>query len=1004
MPVGEVVSPAAPDPDGGVATGAGVTGTVYPLITAVAPGGPVRTASPEAAAGRRTEIVLERLADGLPVLADRLERELRDGGCALVVRNTVARVLDTARVLRERFGDGAVTVAHSRFVAADRARNDAELRERFGPDSETRPAGPHVVVASQVVEQSLDVDFDLLVTDLAPVDLALQRMGRLHRHPRPRPTPLRRARCLVTGVDWRTDPPRLARGSIAVYRAHHLLRALAVLGPHLDGAPLVLPKHISPLVQEAYGKTPVGPESWAPVLDKAASAERDAVAEQRERAEPFRLGPVRPAGRPIVGWLYGAVGDTDESRTGRAQVRDTRENLEVLLVQRCRDGRLRTLSWLEGGRGGLSLPEHMPPPRWAAEAVAASALTLPAQFCNSRTIDRTLDELERFHVPAWQSTTECPWLAGELILVLDEECQTRLAGFDVRYSRADGLLVGPFESPPTQEVESMRRSFDLITRPWLTALRTDGEFTELSLTEVFARAGEIRRLVGDLPTQELALLRLLLAILHDAVDGPVDQEDWERLWQAKDPFGGVPEYLERHRERFDLLHPEQPFFQVAGLHTAKHEVSPLNRIVADVPSGEAFFSMRRPGADRLGLAEAARWVVHAHAFDVSGIKSGMVDDSRVKSGKVYPQGVGWTGNLGGVFAEGDTLRDTLLLNLIPYEVDILRPGRGALDRPIWRRQQPGPGAVDLDEEPETARPTGPRDLYTWQSRRMLLHTEGEEVTGVVLGYGDPLTAHNRWDLEPMTGWRRSPAQERKHGLKAVHMPLQHDPSRAAWWGLEAVLPHLATGADSGRDVPERRTSGVVRWLAMLANEGELPAHTLLRTRAIGAVYGTQQSVVDEVVDDEIPLPVILLHEEYPQYGTLALDAVRESEQGVRALGQLAGNLARAAGSDPAAPSTAARDRGYGALDGPYRRWLAGLAAVPSPERARDEWRRTARRILTDLGRELLDTAGDSAETGRLVEHQKTKRWVDAARAELWFLRDLNGTLPRPGSRFATDPA
>ncbi len=121
-------------------------------------------------------------------------------------------------MLRKRFGDDVVTVTHSRFLAADRAAKDAELQERFGPRGHGRP-DRHIVVASQVVEQSLDIDFDLLVTDLAPVDLMLQRMGRLHRHPRKRPKRLTRARCLVTGVDWQATPPRPVKGSRAVYQA-----------------------------------------------------------------------------------------------------------------------------------------------------------------------------------------------------------------------------------------------------------------------------------------------------------------------------------------------------------------------------------------------------------------------------------------------------------------------------------------------------------------------------------------------------------------------------------------------------------------------------------------------------------------------------------------------------------------------------------------------------------------------------------------------------------------
>ncbi len=981
----------------------------YPLITAVAPGDITLTARPEPASGRRTEVALERLGDELPLLAQRLEAELRDGGCALVVRNTVDRVLEAAEHLRAHFGAEAVTVAHSRFIAADRARNDTELRERFGPGGD-RPAGPHIVVASQVVEQSLDIDFDLLVTDLAPVDLVLQRMGRLHRHPRTRPPRLARARCLLTGVeDWNADQPVPVRGSLAVYQGPHtLLRALAVLGPHLDGVPLVLPDHISPLVQAAYGERPVGPAHWAPVLAEARRQYLTRLAEKRERADVFRLGPVRRAGRPLFGWLDGNAGDADDSRGGRAQVRDSEESLEVLVVQRRADGRLTTVSWLDGGRGGLDLPEHAPPPYRAAEIVAACALTLPRALTHPGVIDRTIAELERFVVPAWQ-VKECPWLAGELLLVLDEDCQAHLSGWEVRYSADDGLRVGPVgarsasRAKGLEAVASTVPSFDLISRPWLPVQYEDGSTGELSLQDVFARAGEVRRLVGDLPTQELALLRLLLAILYDAFDeadgrsggAPAQLEDWEALRDAPDSFEVVAGYLDRYRDRFDLLHPERPFFQVAGLHTQKHEVASLNRIVADVPNGEAFFSMRRPGVDRLGLAEAARWLVHTHAYDSSGIKSGMEGDARVKGGKVYPQGVGWVGGLGGVFAEGASLRETLLLNLIPTAEDILTSEPKA-DLPVWRRETPpGPGVVEGD--PSLPRPAGPRDLYTWQSRRLLLHTEGPDATGVVLGYGDPLAPANRQKAEPMTGWRRSPAQEKKLGRPLIYLPRQHDPARAAWRGLASLLyAQRQDGDTTGRGTDQSRPPGVVRWLALLSTEGVLPKGSLIRTRLVGAVYGTQQSVVDEVVDDSIALPVVLLHQDRRLHGAVAVDAVADAERAVSALGHLAGNLARASGSEAGPATAAARDQGFGALDGPYRRWLVDLEEDTDLERARAVWRSTVRHIVLGLGRELLDSAGRGAAEGRVIELPGVgKRWIDSSRADLWFRTRINKVLPKP---------
>ncbi|MET9396870.1 type I-E CRISPR-associated protein Cse1/CasA [Kitasatospora sp. NPDC002965] len=974
--------------------------TGYPLLTAVSPGHPPLIRTPTADGARRTAVRLERLDDDLTVLTDRLALELSDGGCALVVRNTVDRVVETAERLRERFGDEAVTVAHSRFVDLDRARKDASLLARFGPDGD-RPAGPHLVVASQVAEQSLDVDFDLLVTDLCPVDLMLQRMGRLHRHRRGegqdrRPVRLRTARCLVTGVDWAAQPqPRPVKGSTAVYGRHHLLRSAAVLLPHLEGAaPLTLPDDIGPAVQRAYGVGPVGPPDWAGAMAEAAEEQRLADARQTARAEVFRLDGVRRPGRSLVGWLDAGVGDADDQRPGRAQVRDGEESLEVMVAMRRADGRLTTLPWLDRGRGDLPLPTETVPTWQAAQALSASSLRLPYHFSKPWVIDRAIRELEGLYVPAWQ-VKECPQLDGELVLLLDEQGRTQLAGYDVEYNANDGLAVHPAGARDVRLVRSVP-SFDLVSRPWLPVQRLDGTTAELSLREVFAEAAGMRRLVGDVPTQEFALMRLLLAILHDAVDGPVELEDWEDLWNDPGAFAAVGPYLDRHRERFDLLHPGEPFFQVAGLRTEKDEVASLNRLVADVPNGEPFFTMRLPSAERLSFAEAARWLVHAHAFDTSGIKSAAVGDGRGRNGKVYPLGTGWAGGLGGVLAEGNDLRTTLLLNLVAADTPgaRFRPD----DRPSWRRgpygPEPDPGAAD-----PSVRPSGPRDLYTWQSRRIRLHHDGSSVLGVVLSYGDPLPGHDLRFGEPLSGWRRSRPQEKKLGRSPVYLPRQHRPERAAWRGLPALLQ-----ARSHRDEvqngepPDALRPLVLDWVARLATERVLTRDLLIRARTVGAVYGTQQSVVDELVDDGVALAVILLHEEDPRYGQRAVSAVEAAERAVQALGNLAADLAEAAGSEGDAPRTAAAERGYAALDGPFRLWLRDLGGHTDPALALDAWHRRAREHIAALGADLVDTAPWAAREGRVVAGRGGGRvWLNDALAHRRFGFALARALPSPGA-------
>lgn len=532
-------------------------------------------------------------------------------------------------------------------------------------------------------------------------------------------------------------------------------------------------------------------------------------------------------------------------------------------------------------------------------------------------------------------------------------------------------------------------SFDLTDRPWIRVLRIDdGAEEELSLRQVFAQADRLRRVLGDLATQEFALIRLLLAVAHDALDGPADIDDWAELWTDPDCFAPVQAYVDEHRERFDLLHPATPFLQTAGLRTAKEEVFSLNRLVADVPAGAPFFSARMPDVGRLSFAEAARWVVHVHAYDTSGIKTGMTGDDRVKGGKVYPLGTGWAGGLGGVFVEGATLRETLLLNLVAADTDQLVID--ADDRPAWRREPCGPGSAGRSA-------TGPRDLYTWQSRRVRLHHDTEGVHGVVLGYGDPLATRNTHRREPMTPWRRSPAQEKKLGQTPVYLPLEHDPARTAWRGIAALLTDRLEET-GGSEAPARLRPRILEWVARLVTERHLDRGFLVRTRVVGVSYGTQQSVVDEVVDDRLIMPLVLLHGQDPAYAGQAIAAAEDADRAVRALGDLAADLARATGAEQDGPKSTARAEAFDALDHPYRGWLSAIGEAPDPFEHRHAWQVQVREIVGRLGDRLITAAGDAAWEGRMHTDAKGgTHWLNAGLADVWFRGRLARSLGDPGS-------
>lgn len=538
-------------------------------------------------------------------------------------------------------------------------------------------------------------------------------------------------------------------------------------------------------------------------------------------------------------------------------------------------------------------------------------------------------------------------------------------------------------------------SYDLRSEPWIPVRRLNGSQDVVSLRQALADAHVLTAVTGELPTIGVALLRLLLAVLHRSLPASDPSlgamEQWGNLWRADVlPLDDVEEYLEHVGDRMDLLSPLHPFLQVADLHTAKNEMSPLIKLVADFPDGHAFFTNRSPrDLAAMSFAEAARWLVHCQAYDPSGIKSGAVGDPRVKGGKGYPIGTGWAGRVGVVIVEGGTLRETLLLNLPLHN----REGApwGDDDPAVWELPPLGPAEEVSGGRP----PRGPVDLLTWPSRRLRLSHNGERVTGVLVCNGDRLPSHTG-SIEPMTAWRRSPTQEKAvKSPTPVYMPLAHRADRSLWRGLAALLPQEA--APSPADGASRLPPLTLVWLRRLADMGLGPQPDQpLRTRAVGLTYGSNDSVVSELVDDAVVVHAVLLGESGAALRGAALEAVASAEASALAVANLAGNLVQAAcgSTDPVEPyRERAREDYYFSLDADFRTWLAGLVPASDPAVALRHWQRVAWRRAREQERHLLEESGPTAWVGRTTTDPRGSRHVDAALASLWFRHALARALP-----------
>lgn len=151
-------------------------------------------------------------------LVVQVREAMAKGAKVLVVLNTVSRANALLRSLEPHLDhgwlfscQGVICPHHGRFAPQDRVVLDAAVSGRFGKNS---APGPVLLIGTQTLEQSLDLDADLLITDLAPADVLLQRVGRLHRHERPRPSGFEEARCLVLVPEGELSQALDARGQV----------------------------------------------------------------------------------------------------------------------------------------------------------------------------------------------------------------------------------------------------------------------------------------------------------------------------------------------------------------------------------------------------------------------------------------------------------------------------------------------------------------------------------------------------------------------------------------------------------------------------------------------------------------------------------------------------------------------------------------------------------------------------------------------------------------------
>ena len=376
--------------------------------------------------------------------------------------------------------------------------------------------------------------------------------------------------------------------------------------------------------------------------------------------------------------------------------------------------------------------------------------------------------------------------------------------------------------------------FNLIDEPWISVIVNEkGQTEEVSLRSLFKNAHIYKRIAGDTETQDFAVLRVLLAILHtvfsrfNASGKPYgffelderykptsiieDDEDldeyidalyqtWKALWNTGCFPAIVDAYLEKWYDRFYLLDEKYPFFQVIEADLATENINKkapsavfgknINRLISESGNKVALFSPRTAeDKSLLSKSECARWLLTFQGY------TGLSDKVMFGNDK-YKASKGWLFDIGGIYIEGNNLFETLMLNLVLHHPE--SQYSDTQQKPCWEYSSTEMiqyyfSGVDYDNL---------AGLYTNWSRAIYIdpNTDFEksfECHIVKL----PEIKHSDNFLEPMTIWQyneRGPSQ-------ATHTPRKHQVNQSVWRSFGLIsLP------DSYED--KQRQPGIIIWM------------------------------------------------------------------------------------------------------------------------------------------------------------------------------------------------
>ncbi|EIK83050.1 type I-E CRISPR-associated protein Cse1/CasA [Gardnerella sp. KA00603] len=547
--------------------------------------------------------------------------------------------------------------------------------------------------------------------------------------------------------------------------------------------------------------------------------------------------------------------------------------------------------------------------------------------------------------------------------------------------------------------------FNLLDEPWISVIVDEKGHNKLvSITDVFKNAYEYKALAGDMKTQDFALLRILLALLHTVFSrydihgnsrefdsNEEDKEDfneetmdiWREVWAAKKFPDAVFKYLEQWHDRFYLFDDKYPFLQVlkqdidskklGGKSPSEISGKNINRLISESNNKIAVFSPKdNVDNNKSSLTEAqlARWIIALQSY------VGLADKTIFGTEK-YKASKGWLFDLGGIEIVGANLFETLMLNCVLVG-EMQSPEKR--QKPCWEYS----GTENIENSFYETSIDNISQLYTRWSRAIYINPDTRidkpiSVSIVKL----PDINHKNAFIEPMTVWQYNKEGESKD----KYTPRKHRVEESMWRSFG-----LLTSQELYDGSVKNHKPGIIEWLNKISKDIAGSSISLQAVSMKDDGNATSWVPTDEICDTLYVDEVVVTDNSDSGWVNRINNEVEYTRSAIGFIyKQFLLDICeiRNRNKDDA---TKYISNVYFLVDQPFREWLANIMPNDSKNESCAQWRNTLHNILINEAKRMLENATLRDFTGRPSEQnekESTKNIVIAYNIFISRLKKLS---------------